>query len=118
MHPGDGLLDGLVHVLQVALARLAARKSLHRVRWRVSHTLVVQHALLMFRDALLAEGLVVAHAEHVDRLVMFRANRILLDRGHLRSHLIRYHLRTTVSGQIRSHIYKVIALLQLNDRRL
>ena len=104
MHPGDGLLDGLVCVLQVALARLATRKSPHLVRWRVSHTLVVHHVLLVFWDALLAECLVVAHAEHIDRLVMFRANRILLDRGHLRSHLVWYHLRTAVSGQIRSHI--------------
>lgn len=110
MHPCDRLLDGLVYELQVNWALLAT--------WRVSYTLVLHHVLLVFWDALLAEGLVVSHAEHVDRLVMFRAYRILLDRGHLRSHLVRYHLRTTVSGQIRSHIYKVIALLQLNDRRL
>ena len=67
----------------------------------------------MLGDAQLAKSLVVAHAKHVDRLVVFRAN-CVLNRIHGRSHLAGHHLRGSLPWQIVTHFY-LIALLVIDS---
>ena len=85
MHARDRLLDGLVRVLQLTLG---AGATSHLVRSRVC----VHVVSLVLRHTLLAKSLVVTHAEHVNRLVMLRAIRILLNGVHRRSHGALHHL--------------------------
>ena len=66
MHPCRRLFDGLVGELQLAVAG-------HLVGRRVWHPHIVHHGALVLTDALLAQRFVVAHAEHVDGLVVLSA---------------------------------------------
>lgn len=68
----------------------------------------------MLGHALLAQGLVVRHAEHVDRLVMFGANSVLLKRIDLCPHGVRHHLLVSLSWQIVTHFYLIA--LKVIDR--
>ena len=73
----------------------------------------------MLQDALLAQGLVVAHAKHIDRLVMFRADRVLLLLlllKHLCSHLVCHQLLVSLSRQIVTHFYLLMIALKVIDR--
>ena len=110
MHPCDGLFDSLVGVLQTTLSGLGAPA--HLVRWRVSHAPDVEH--LVFRHTLLAQGLEVAHAKHVDRTVMFGANGVLLNVVHLRPHLVLHHLMAPLARMIVTHFYLIA--LKVIDR--
>lgn len=102
MHARDRLLDGLLCILQLAAAA-------HLVRWRVSHARVLRlhHGALVLWHALLAQGLVVTHAKHVDRLVVLSANCILAPPGrqrvHVASHLAGHHLLACLPTQIVTH---------------
>lgn len=99
MHVSDRLLDGLLGRFEIALVCLAP----HLLRWRVYHVPVPLHVPLMLRHALLAKCLIMAHAESIDRHVMFRANCILLNGIHLRTHVILHHLRCPVSLEVLIH---------------
>ena len=86
MHPRCRLLDGLIGELELTAA-------CHLVGGRVY---LLHHGAGVFANTLLAERLVVSHAEHVNRLVMLSANCILvtpLRHGvHASTHLVREHL--------------------------
>ena len=77
------------------------------VRWRVSDSKLVHHVLLVLRHALLTQSLVVPHVKHIDGLVMFGANGILLVYMHRRSHLTLHELLAALPCQIWVHIYFV-----------
>lgn len=95
VHSCDRLLDGLLYRFKIHLGCLAPDLI---TRWRVSHHAAVPlHVLLVLRHALLAQGLVVLHAEGIDGQVMFRANCILLNGVHLRTHVTLHHLRRPMS---------------------
>lgn len=82
MHTSDGLLDRNFCELQLT----AASRHLMISRRRVSQDLP-----LVIAHALLAQRLVVTHAEHVDRLVMLSTNCVLLPLGqwiHAAAHLV------------------------------
>lgn len=85
MHPRCRLLDGLIGELELTAA-------CHLVGGRVY---LLHHGASVFANTLLAERLVVSHAEHVNRLVMLSANCILAPRRHRvhpSTHLVREHL--------------------------
>ena len=92
MHTSDGFFDGLVWVLKIALALLAIWMP-HLVRWHVSAD----------TDALRTKSLKMGHAEHVDRLIVFRADGIL-QRVQGSAHLTWHHLLASLTWQIVTHL--------------
>ena len=76
------------------------------VRWRVSHLLLEADVVLVLGHALLTKSLVMVDAKHIDWLVMFGTNGILLlhhvDVG---THLSLHQLGARLPWQIVTHFY-------------
>jgi len=112
VHSCDGLFDGHVRILKVALTGRSTLVT-HLIRWRVSDATIEHHRLLMLGRTMRTKSLEVAHAKHIDRLVVFCANRVL-NRIHGRSHLAGHHMRSALPWQIVTHFY-LIALLVIDS---
>lgn len=67
--------------------------------------------MLVLGHTLLAQGLVVVDAKHIDWLVMFRTNGILLNHTDVGAHLSLHQLRARLSWQIVTHFYLIVRKL-------
>ena len=90
MHPRDGLFNGQVWILELALSSYLLIQRRRVRNW------LVQHSALVFWYASPAERFIVVYAEHFNILFMPCANSPLWRQlVHMTVHLVWHHLRLT-----------------------